>query len=142
MGLVFFSILTLLLLVFRLKWLAPHIGLMVHTVLALTAWGSLLMGVPFTIQYAKETVDEKLWQTPLFIKINQYITGAWGVDFVLQAAMCELNSTSRWEYWGWISSALTIATLAFTLKFPAWYRKRAPGHDAQRDSEGESVPAE
>lgn len=141
-GLVFFSILTLLLLVFRLKWLAPHIGLMVHTVLALTAWGSLLMGVPFTIQYAKETVDEKLWQTPLFIKINQYITGAWGVDFVLQAAMCELNSTSRWEYWGWISSALTIATLAFTLKFPAWYRKRAPGHDAQRDSEGESVPAE
>ncbi len=130
-GLVFFFLLTMLLLVFRLKFLAPHIGLMVHTVLALTAWGSLLLGTPFTIQYAKETVDEKYWQTPLFKKVNQLITATWGVDFVLQAIIFELNAFSRWEYWGWISATLTIATVIFTLKFPAWYRKRVLGNEKE-----------
>src|SRR5664280_456176 len=39
-----------------LHWAAigHHQGLLVHLILAATAWGSLLAGRPFTLQYARE----------------------------------------------------------------------------------------
>ena len=49
--------------------------------LALTAFGSLLF-VPFTEQYARESVPRRFWVSPTFRLINRHLTAMWGWVFV------------------------------------------------------------
>jgi hypothetical protein len=55
-----------------LHWAAvgQHQGLMVHLILATTAWGSLLVGTPFTLQYAHEMVPPERWHLRSFASIS------------------------------------------------------------------------
>ena len=48
--------------------------------LATIAFGSLLV-VPFTEQYARETVSRQLWSSPQFKHINRQLTTMWGLVF-------------------------------------------------------------
>lgn len=48
--------------------------------LSLIALGSLLV-VPFTEQYARETVPRQLWSSPQFKQINRKLTTMWGLVF-------------------------------------------------------------
>jgi hypothetical protein len=48
--------------------------------LSLIALGSLLV-VPFTEQYARETVPRRLWSSPQFKQINRKLTTMWGLVF-------------------------------------------------------------
>ena len=48
--------------------------------LSLIAFGSLLV-VPFTEQYARESVPPQLWSSPHFKQINRQLTTIWGLVF-------------------------------------------------------------
>jgi hypothetical protein len=50
--------------------------------LSLIALGSLLL-VPFTEQYARETVPRHLWSSPQFTRINRKLTTMWGLVFAV-----------------------------------------------------------
>jgi hypothetical protein len=50
--------------------------------LSLIALGSLLV-VPFTEQYARETVPRQLWSSPKFKQINRKLTTMWGLVFAV-----------------------------------------------------------
>lgn len=50
--------------------------------LSLIAFGSLLV-VPFTEQYARETVPRQLWSSPQFKQINRNLTAMWGLVFAV-----------------------------------------------------------
>lgn len=81
--LAFFVFIAIGLVGFGWMFLAVHMTAIVNFTLMAIAWGSLLAGMPFTIQYAREQVAPEYWHTPLFIRINQYITAVWGLDFFL-----------------------------------------------------------
>jgi all-trans-retinol 13,14-reductase len=70
----FFALVATGLIGFGWTFLAIHMTLLVNVTLMAVAWGSLLAGKPFTIQYAREQVAPEFSQTPLFLRINQYIT--------------------------------------------------------------------
>ena len=124
-SLVFFSLAFLALFVYHWHAFAHHLGLIVHILLACVAWGSLLAGVPFTLQYAREQVPQEHWHEPSFLRTNQWITAVWGVDFVLQAIILEWQATYGGGIPSLVSSLTTAATLGFTLWFPAHRRKAA-----------------
>lgn len=46
---------------------------------------SMVVGQPFTLQYAKEEVDSQYWRSPLFLKINWVLTAIWAVLMVVMA---------------------------------------------------------
>ena len=46
------------------------------------ALGSLLV-VPFTEQYARETVPRQFWSSPQFKQINRKLTTMWGLVFAV-----------------------------------------------------------
>jgi hypothetical protein len=50
--------------------------------LALIAFGSLLV-VPFTEQYARQTVPRQFWSSPQFRQMNRKLTTMWGLVFAL-----------------------------------------------------------
>lgn len=47
------------------------------------AWGSLLVGKPFTLQFARRSTPPEVWNTPLFHHANVIITLAWATAFTL-----------------------------------------------------------
>jgi all-trans-retinol 13,14-reductase len=107
--------------------LATYMTLLVNVTLATIAWGSLLAGAPFTLEYAREQVPPELWRSPVFIRINQYITAVWGVDFSLSALVSlfrhAAGDTSFVSQYAWV--LFSVGAALFTVYFPGWCRARA-----------------
>lgn len=53
--------------------------------LALTAWGTVAVGRPFTTGIAKRQAPPAVWETPFFRRINNVITSAWAIAFTVTA---------------------------------------------------------
>jgi hypothetical protein len=51
--------------------------------LAVTAWGSLAVGHPFTLGIARRQTPREYWGMPEFVQINVVITVVWAVAFTL-----------------------------------------------------------
>ncbi|MBV9942857.1 MAG: hypothetical protein JO262_12065 [Solirubrobacterales bacterium] len=62
------------------EWVTRYARAMAAALLALIAFGSLLV-VPFTEQYARESVPRQLWSSPRFRKINRQLTTMWALVF-------------------------------------------------------------
>jgi len=45
-------------------------GVLIYAGLAAVAIGSILAGIPFTLQYAREMVDPKHHDSPVFLRVN------------------------------------------------------------------------
>ena len=77
-------------------WYMFHLGIFSNGTLALLTWVSILLGKPFTLSYAKQYVDPKLWDSPGFIHKNYKITAAWGMSFTIAL----VDSLVRLQYPG------------------------------------------
>lgn len=62
-------------------WLSEYGRAIATGLLALTALGSLLF-VPFTEQYARESVPQEHWDSPRFKQVNRDLTLMWGLVFL------------------------------------------------------------
>jgi hypothetical protein len=63
-------------------WVARYARAIAALLLALIAFSSLLF-VPFTEQYARESVAREFWSTPRFKQINRQLTVLWGCVFLV-----------------------------------------------------------
>lgn len=123
--LIFFGVYTIAV-ILGINWVIANTGIMTSSALALMAWGSLFVGKPFTIQYAKEQSDPIKWSHPTFIFINRVLTGVWGILFLLNLIIniAQMNSPG---FMKWTNNWLTILTYLIGLwickKFPVWYRR-------------------
>ncbi|MCW2284057.1 hypothetical protein M2323_001670 [Rhodoblastus acidophilus] len=77
---------------FENLWVLRHLGVLANGALAAGVLGGMLAGKPFTLEYAKQNVDESRWRDPLFLRTNQILTGVWGAIFTLNAALAWAKS--------------------------------------------------
>ena len=92
--------------VLGMTWILPGISMLIYAGLALVAFGSILAKTPFTLQYAREMVDRKLWENPVFIRVNVLMTGVWGRIFMINLILSYLTFASP-QAVGGIASPLT-----------------------------------
>lgn len=101
--------------------------------LSLTALGSVAVGAPFTLQYARESVPEEYQNSPVFRAINRILSSFWGVIFAAQTVLSLLyldkigNATLMNEI---LPNILTFIAVLFTARFPSWYSSRNASEDA------------
>jgi MFS family permease len=67
------------------QWLGRYARAIAALLLASIAFSSLLF-VPFTEQYARESVPKEFWSTPRFEQINRQLTAMWGYVFLAMTA--------------------------------------------------------
>ncbi|WP_369235058.1 hypothetical protein AB5J56_24765 [Streptomyces sp. R21] len=95
--------------------------------LALTAWGSLAIGRPFTLGIARTTVPAEFWNNPLFLRVNKVITAVWAASFTITGVGSALLHHYQPDNGG-ARTALTIAGIVipilFTVRYPAIARAR------------------
>jgi putative sterol carrier protein len=144
-SLVFLSIATLVTLVLRSDFMVFYGGVLSDTTLALMAWGSLIIGNPFTYDYAKEDWDKAFWDNPIFIKTNQIITAAWGVIFTVQALtggtamVLGLEGSARIVLVAVIPRSLLAFGVFFSAWFPKWYPPRAAARQGGERTGGDGT---
>jgi hypothetical protein len=101
----------------------------VDTGIFLVTLGSIMMGRPFTLQYALEIVDAETARYPDFIRANYIITWAWTLSMLLMmAANAALIYAPGLPLWSGLLIALAARNSAiyFTKWYPE-YRKAKSG---------------
>ena len=122
-----------------ISWLEKWSGEMSSLALAAFTFGSLLVGNPFTLPYAKETTPREYWDSPVFLRINRVITLVWALAFTVTAAAgaygnAVLNQPDNF----WAAWIIPIAAMLFAFSFSEWYAEVASA-EAPRPL-GESSP--
>ena len=105
-----------------IRWLEKWSGEMSSLALAAFTFGSLLVGDPFTLPYAKETTPREYWDFPVFLRINRVITLVWALAFTLAAAAglygdAVLDQPDNF----WTAWIIPIAAMLFAFSFSEWY---------------------
>lgn len=106
----------------------PAVHLIVDGGLAIIAFISIVIGNPFTLDYAREQVPEEFWRTPLFLRTNYVIAGVWVLAFgAMTVADAAATFNSRFPLTLDLAASLGALVLAivFTTRYPAYVRTRA-----------------
>jgi hypothetical protein len=115
------------------NWLETWFGEISNIILVVVVLGSMLLRVPFTLQYAKEETPREHWSSPLFIRINYMITGSWALAFLVSAVVGFYgdavlhNNNNIWT--GWI---IQIGADLIAVQFTSWYPRYAQARAVER----------
>jgi len=112
----------------RLPAFPKYGSVIIWLMYALVAWGSILAGRPFTLQYARESAPPEHWQNPAFLRANLIISVVWGLAFVLNIVMVviALNPTDYPLMMGVVAPILTLAAASiFTTRYTKIVQARA-----------------
>jgi hypothetical protein len=104
------------------------VRLVVDAGLLLIAIASIVIGNPFTLQYARDQTARELWNEPRFIRANYVITAVWTLAFAaMTAADAEATFNRRFPLALDIAAGLVALAIAilFTARYPAYLRARA-----------------
>jgi hypothetical protein len=86
-GLAFFTAATIAVLAFHDMWTLKYLGVLANGALALGSWITLLIGKPFTLEYARQHTDPARWNDPLFIRTNVQLKAVWAAAFTFNTAV-------------------------------------------------------
>jgi hypothetical protein len=84
---------------------------------------TLIVGKPFTLQYAREQVPQSLWDTPQFIRSNYVITGVWSGAFLI-LVLADLVLIYKTDLPPKIGILATVLALVGAFKFTQWYPEK------------------
>jgi hypothetical protein len=105
-------------------------------VFAAVAWVTILIGFPFTTQYAREQAPRELWNAPLFRQVNLRLTTVWALIFTIDTLLAILALRGR--YLLFLAMILPGASMLFgyavSLIYPARYRT-LPGSQVTQSSD-------
>lgn len=105
-------------------WLQQHSGTMSDAALVVTALAGLAAGHPFTLYYAKLSVDPVQYENnPAFragvLAVSRVITGVWALSFAISLG-CDFASaaTNANALFDWV---IPIVAMVGAVKFTMWY---------------------
>jgi hypothetical protein len=113
-----------------IRWLELWAGELTNGALAAFAIVTVLIRRPFTMAYARDTVDPAHWNSPLFIRVNYVLTAVWAAAFSFSTVVGTLGD-ALWRdgdnfFTGWILQLGGIfAAVAVTEFYPDYARAKA-----------------
>jgi hypothetical protein len=119
-GLVFFGAATVAVLGFHNLWTMKHLGVLANGALAVGSWTTLLIGRPFSLDYARQNTDPALWNQPVFIRTNVRITAIWAAVFTFNTALAWILMEDVLLP-QWACHTLSYAALIGAAAFTSWY---------------------
>ena len=84
---------------------------------------SLVILLPFTLQYAREAVEPEILAQPRFLRTNYVLTSVWTAAFVLML-VADIVAVYWPELPLWSCAAIAFAARNAAVYFTRWYPKR------------------
>lgn len=104
-------------------WSVIGVRLFVDAGLLLIVVVSIVIGRPFTLQYARERVPPEVAARPEFVRANYVITGAWALAFLVmviaELALLTIPGMPRE-----VGILAIVLALVGAVKFTGWYPER------------------
>jgi hypothetical protein len=121
--LILFAGLLLYSLLWKVDWTIIGARLCVDSGLLAIVFISMAIGLPFTLQYAREKVSRDSWNQPEFLRVNYVITAVWALAFAILAGADLLMLyvpavPMRVGIW------VTILAIFGAYRFTEWYPSR------------------
>jgi hypothetical protein len=110
------------------NWSVTAVRLAVDAGLLAIVLISMLIGKPFTLQYAREQVAREYWDSPEFLRTNYVITGVWALAFAVMV-LAELALLYLPGMSPRIGIVAIVLALVAAVKFTGWYPARARGRE-------------
>jgi hypothetical protein len=128
-GLAFFTAATIAVLAFHNMWTVKHLGVLANGALALGSWITLLIGKPFTLEYARQRTDPAKWTDPLFVRTNVQLTAVWAAAFTFNTVVAWILMQRLLPQWACHTTTYVVllAAAAFTSWYPNHVRRKAQG---------------
>ena len=111
------------------EWSGLEIRLALDLGIFAVALISIALRRPFTLQYARERVDEATQREPTFVQINYVLTWVWAAAMALMMAIDILAIYLPWLPL-WAGLALTFVLRSGAVQFTKWYPHRGLGETA------------
>jgi hypothetical protein len=126
-----FGGLTLLVLTLGEQWSIAEVRLRVDAGLLLIVLLTMVLGRPFSLQYARERVAPAHWGKPDFVRVNYVISAAWAVAFgVLVLADILMAYAPAMPHADGV--VMTVVALWAAAWFTGWYPEQHQRHMAGR----------
>jgi hypothetical protein len=90
--LVFFVFALIAVVILQVPAIEENMNILINAALAGIVFLSVLLGRPFTLQYAKRITSHLLWDTPGFFRVNRFMTLVWGFLFLVNLAIALLHN--------------------------------------------------
>jgi hypothetical protein len=119
-GLSFFSLTTVAVVGFENIWVAQHMGVLANGALAASSWFTIVIGKPFSEDYARDHVDRSLWHDPAFIRTNVIVTSIWAAVFTVNAVLAYAKMVN-FALPGWAYEVTSYVFLLAAVVFTSWY---------------------
>jgi hypothetical protein len=130
-GVAFFSFALVAVVWLMNVWVIHHLGILTSATLFVATFFSMLMGRPFTEDYARDHVPIELWNHPNFIRGCYTVTTAWGLIF-LANTLVNVSALFYPQRGEWFFRGIELGIIAAGIAFTTVYseqakRKRAAG---------------
>jgi len=126
----FFAFSAIALYFFEWIWLARHMGFIANAFLSGVIWFTVLIGKPFTLQYARVELPKELWNDENLIRGSRFIAIFWGALLLVPTAFSGfrlLNPTALpGDFYFYLSLACIISGSIYTS-----YYKRIKRHNRE-----------
>jgi hypothetical protein len=127
-SLVFFGVLLVVVVLFRNLWVINNLDILAQGALAAIAWMSIFLGMPFVLQYARESAPPERQASPLFYRSCLILSMLWGVIFLLSTGM-SVGKTYGWWAGGLGYRAVSWGFIGLGLWLNHWYPQYARRRD-------------
>lgn len=112
----------------NLMFLAKSMGIISNGFLACIIWVTILIGKPFTLQYARADFPKERWNDPALIHSCRFIAIIWGLLVTLStlAAIVRVLNPALYPDWVYfdISIAIILGGSIFTTLYKEHKRKQ------------------
>ena len=128
--LTFFVIASVMIIGLRSTTFTVYSAVVVWSCFAGAAWGSVILGHPFTAAYARENAPPELWSNPVFIRLNLLMTLVWcglmtvNIGFAVAGVMAGGNLVKPLLSYA-LPAGLLVSGFVFNGRFPARYLARS-----------------
>lgn len=113
------------------QWIFSQPLILISATYALVATGSLLLGKPYTLQYARQRTPEDYWSESSFVTINYHLTAMWTAIFLASLVLSSLAAAlpDYWPIFVIARNSLIAIGLVVPDQYPEFYlRKKADPH--------------
>lgn len=127
--LLFFIICTITVNFMKIMPIAKNMGILSNGFFACLIWGTILIGKPFPLQYAKADLPKEQWDSPALMRTCRFIAVVWAflLTFSTLAAYFRILNPARYPDWIYfdISIGVILGGTVFTFLYKKYKRRQS-----------------
>ena len=104
-------------------FVAKSMGILSNGFLALVIWGTILIGKPFTLQYARAELPKERWDDPALLQSCRFLAIVWACLLTFLALVAGFKSLTPGVFPDGFYFGITIAAIVGGIVFTSLYKK-------------------